>query len=109
VPCFAVSLSSRPTSLDGILLMVEDRREAEEIAAEVRRKGHRVMVREISDLPSLIPTSEESADDRGRSVDQRPHRSVADGTAVRSGGSSVRSSGPPVRSAGPSVRSNRNG
>jgi hypothetical protein len=28
--------------------MVEDRREAEEIAAEVRRKGHPVTVREIS-------------------------------------------------------------
>jgi hypothetical protein len=75
VPCFAVSLSSRPTSLDGILLMVEDRREAEEIAAEVRRKGHRVMVREISDVPSLIPTSEERGDGRARSPETRPQRS----------------------------------
>jgi hypothetical protein len=87
--------------------MVEDRREAEEIAAEVRRKGHRVMVREISDLTSLIPTFEEGADDRGRSPEQRPHRPAADGPSGRSGGSSVRSPGPPVRSTGPSVRSNR--
>jgi hypothetical protein len=75
--------------------MVEDRREAEEIAAEVRRKGHRVMVREISDLPSLIPTSEERANERGQSTDRRPPNPLADR--------------PPVRSVNPSVRSSGNG
>jgi hypothetical protein len=33
---------------DGILLMVDERHEAEEIAVELRRKGHPVTVREMT-------------------------------------------------------------
>jgi hypothetical protein len=51
--CFAVTLSSRPTTRDGILLMVDERQDAEEIASELRRKGHLVIVREILSIPEL--------------------------------------------------------
>ena len=46
--CFAVMLSTRPTTRDGILLMLNELREAEEIASELRLKGHPVVVREIT-------------------------------------------------------------
>ncbi len=46
--CFAVMLSTRPTTRDGILLMLNELREAEEIASELRRKGHPVVVREVT-------------------------------------------------------------
>ncbi len=45
---FAVVLRSRPTTVDGILLMVDERRDAEEIAIELRRRGHPVDVREMT-------------------------------------------------------------
>ena len=48
---FAVMLCSKPTTIDGILLMVNERRDAEEIALELRRKGHSVTVREITATP----------------------------------------------------------
>jgi hypothetical protein len=41
-------LRSRPTVLESILLMVDERRDAEEIAVELRRKGHQVDVREVT-------------------------------------------------------------
>jgi hypothetical protein len=41
---YAVMLSDRPNA-SGVLLMVDERDEAEEIAFEVRRAGHRVEVR----------------------------------------------------------------
>jgi hypothetical protein len=44
-------LCSKPTSIDGILLLVDERRDAEEIALELRRKGHSVTVREITGTP----------------------------------------------------------
>jgi hypothetical protein len=45
---FAVMLRSRPTIRESILLLVDERRDAEEIAVELRRKGHQVDVREIA-------------------------------------------------------------
>lgn len=50
---FAVVLRSRPTTIDGILLMVDERRDAEEIATELRRRGHQVDVREMTG--ALVP------------------------------------------------------
>jgi hypothetical protein len=41
-------LRSRPATPEGILLMVDERRDAEEIAGELRRKGHQVDVCEIT-------------------------------------------------------------
>jgi hypothetical protein len=54
VTSYAVTLTSRPSTIDGILLMIDDRTEAEEIAAELRRNGHPVAVRE---LPADQPLS----------------------------------------------------
>jgi hypothetical protein len=57
-------LRSRPTILESILLMVDERRDAEEIAIELRRKGHQVDVREITlplthdQLPPSFPIAE---------------------------------------------------
>lgn len=47
MPSYAVTLTSRLTTIDGILLIVDDRQEAEEIAGELVRKGHPVTVREV--------------------------------------------------------------
>jgi hypothetical protein len=47
VGSFAVILASRPTT-DGILMMLDDRPEAEEIASELCRRGYAVTVREIT-------------------------------------------------------------
>ena len=55
---FAVMLSSKPTTIDGILLMVDERRDAEEIALELRRKGHAVTVREITATPDTTDTTD---------------------------------------------------
>ncbi len=51
--CFAVVLASRPSPA-GILLMVPERRDAEEIAMELRRKGHPVSVQAVSDERTVI-------------------------------------------------------
>jgi hypothetical protein len=47
VPSYAVTLASKPTTIDGILLIIDDRQEAQEIAAELRRNGQQVYVQEI--------------------------------------------------------------
>jgi hypothetical protein len=47
VPSYAVTLASKPTTIDGILLIIDDRQEAQEIAAELRRNGQQVNVQEI--------------------------------------------------------------
>jgi ATP-dependent exoDNAse (exonuclease V) beta subunit len=47
VSSFAVMLSSKPVSADGILLLVDERGDAEAIANELRRRGQPVTVREI--------------------------------------------------------------
>jgi hypothetical protein len=52
---WAVVLEGRPAP-ENILLVLAERQEAETIAAEVRRKGHRVVVR---------PYDAESPDDVG--------------------------------------------
>ena len=44
---FAVMLSSKPATAEGILLLVDERGDAEAIAVELRRRGQPVMVREI--------------------------------------------------------------
>lgn len=44
---FAVMLSSKPATPDGILLLVDERGDAEAIAVELRRRGQPVTVREI--------------------------------------------------------------
>ncbi len=49
---FAVMLCSRPMSPEAILLLVDERRDAEEIAGELRRKGHEVDVREVTSAPA---------------------------------------------------------
>jgi hypothetical protein len=59
VASFAVMLRSRPTVLESILLMVDERRDAEEIAVELRRKGHQVDVREVT-LPLPADSSSKS-------------------------------------------------
>jgi hypothetical protein len=60
VPSYAVTLTSRPTTIDGILLIVDDRHEAEEIAGELVRKGHLVTVREV---PSTLGRSSSASDE----------------------------------------------
>jgi hypothetical protein len=45
---YAVMLSDRPNT-SGVLMMLDECRDAEEIAIEVRRAGHRVEVREVSE------------------------------------------------------------
>jgi hypothetical protein len=47
VGSFAVMLSSKPASADGILLLVDERGDAEAIAIELRSRGQPVTVREI--------------------------------------------------------------
>jgi hypothetical protein len=41
---FAIVLQDRPGQVDGILMLVDDARHAEEIAAELRAVGHDVEV-----------------------------------------------------------------
>jgi hypothetical protein len=58
VAYFALTLDSRPASEESILMMLDERQEAEEIAVELRRKGHRVTVRELaskSSRPTAVP------------------------------------------------------
>jgi hypothetical protein len=45
---WAIALDGRSDAA-GILLLLEDRQEAESIAIEVRRRGHRVVVRPYLD------------------------------------------------------------
>jgi len=45
---FAVMLRSRAGHVDGILMIVDERRAAEAIAIELRAKGHDVDVEEIT-------------------------------------------------------------
>lgn len=47
MPSFAVVLRSKPLGPEGILLMIDERRDAEEIAVELRRRGQMVDVREL--------------------------------------------------------------
>lgn len=46
--CFAVMQRSRTRTAEAILLLVDERRDAEEIAAELGRKGITVDVHEMS-------------------------------------------------------------
>lgn len=43
---YAICMRSRPGRLDGVLMLLDDKEEAEAIAFELRRKGHDVDVRE---------------------------------------------------------------
>jgi len=48
VASFAVMLATRPVGPEAILLMTDDRVEAEEIAGVMRSHGHHVDVRRVS-------------------------------------------------------------
>jgi len=48
LPSYAVMISSRAPSVDSILMMLEDRQVAEEIAIELRDRGQRVDVHELT-------------------------------------------------------------
>jgi len=51
---WAIALEGR-TDLGGILLLLEDRAEAESIAGEMRERGHRVAVRPYPLRPAAPP------------------------------------------------------
>lgn len=51
---YAICLRSRRNRVDGVLMLVDDKEEAEEIAFELRRKGQDVEVRQY-----LAPTDPE--------------------------------------------------
>jgi hypothetical protein len=65
VSSYAVTLTSRLTTIDGILLIVDDRQEAEEIAGELVRKGHPVTVQEV---PSTLNRSSSAVDGGGATL-----------------------------------------
>jgi hypothetical protein len=46
---YAVVLSDRTDDVSGVLVMLTDKGEAEQIAIEMRRAGHQVEVRRVSD------------------------------------------------------------
>jgi hypothetical protein len=48
---FAVSLRSKPQSPDGILMLIDERSEADEIALELARHGQDVTVWEVPSAP----------------------------------------------------------
>jgi hypothetical protein len=52
---FAVSLRSKPPVPDGILMLLDDRCEAHEIATELCRKGQDVVVREVALKQEVVP------------------------------------------------------
>jgi hypothetical protein len=57
---FAVTLSSRPRSPECIRVIVDERRTADEIALELRHKGHKVEVEELRSEPTrrqITPTN----------------------------------------------------
>jgi hypothetical protein len=49
---FAVTMGSRPVRMETILMILDDRHEAEEIAVELRRLGRDVDVHELSVDPT---------------------------------------------------------
>ena len=44
---FAVTMQSRSDRVDGILVILDERRDADEIAFEMRLRGHDVEVKEL--------------------------------------------------------------
>ena len=52
---FALMLTSQPASPDAILMLLGERREADEIAFELRRRGQDVEVREVATTPIVRP------------------------------------------------------
>jgi len=53
---FALMLHSKPSSAEGILMLLDERHVAEEIAIELRRKGHEVDVREVGMAEASLPS-----------------------------------------------------
>jgi hypothetical protein len=47
MPSYALTLRSRPASVEGILVILDERQDADEMASEMRHNGHDVEVREI--------------------------------------------------------------
>jgi hypothetical protein len=54
---FAVSLRSKPKSADGILMLIDERSEADEIALELSRLGQDVTVWEVPAAPDPVPVA----------------------------------------------------
>jgi hypothetical protein len=52
---FALTLRSRPNRLDGILVILAERRDADEMAFEMRRNGHDVDVQELRNGALVAP------------------------------------------------------
>jgi hypothetical protein len=46
---YAVVLSDRTDDISGVLVMLDDKGDAEQIAIEMRLRGHEVEVRRVSD------------------------------------------------------------
>jgi hypothetical protein len=46
---YAVVLSDRTDDISGVLVMLDDKGDAEQIAIEMRRAGHEVEVRRVSE------------------------------------------------------------
>jgi hypothetical protein len=46
---YAVVLSERSDDIAGVLVMLDDKGDAEQIAIEMRRAGHKVEVRRVSE------------------------------------------------------------
>lgn len=61
---FALTLRSRPDRPDGILLILDDRRDADEMAFELRGKGHEVEVRELGTPPVILPSRRDNGGSR---------------------------------------------
>jgi hypothetical protein len=61
VASFAIVLCSRPATLDGVLMILDDRHDADEIAFELNRRGQEVDVVEVvapHGLPVPEPTTQ---------------------------------------------------
>jgi hypothetical protein len=52
MPSYAILPSAERGCLNRALVIVADRHEADEIAAELNRRGHSVVVREVRDPPA---------------------------------------------------------
>jgi hypothetical protein len=52
MPSYAILPSSEQGRLDRALMIVPERHEADEIAAELNRRGQSVVVREVHDPPT---------------------------------------------------------
>ena len=81
MPSFGVMLRSRAGYLDGILVIVDERQIAEEIAFELRAKGHEVDVEELlGDVPRMSYSGDRAA------TSSRGVRQSSDGSVLAMSG-----------------------